>query len=389
MATKPLDDALAREACEAWLAHGKSRRAASAALGLALRTFENRLVKGQSLGFHLSQGVADSINRIRVSPAEVRGGWIYDRDENGLHLGTHRYEVAKDTVDSEDRLARIRAAFEGMTPLEPMPKPEIVHDDLCNLFHMPDIHLGMFASASQTGYEDYNLPLAVSDLKASFDRVISQTPMGAVAILLFNGDFFHCNDDSKKTFKSKHDLDAVNNDMRDVRAEGVELAASLVRRAASWHRKVIVRAERGNHDHDSHDILRIGLKYAFQNDATVEIAGGNQDYFLHRWGRNVIASAHGHLGSIDQFVMRIPSLCSWSMQDTPHQYAFTGHNHTEKSKRIGPVYWHQADPITTADRYGSQWVGKRSLVRHTFDIVRGRTGTGEDYLERLGGKDMK
>ena len=73
--------------------------------------------------------------------------WAKTKSEDGISYSV----LLKPVANAEDALERIRAAFEGMEPAEPVTPPERVLDDLCSVYPVMDLHLGMHAWGRETG----------------------------------------------------------------------------------------------------------------------------------------------------------------------------------------------------------------------------------------------
>lgn len=380
MPTPPLSDQDKRDVVNLWMDHGRSVRAAAAASGMNYNTYKYRLDTAKRDGYAQSKGVASVISKSNLLPAEARGGWIHAYDDDGKKIAATRWANQDDAQDSEDRLAAIRAAFEGMTPAEPVIPPDRVADDLCNLFPLYDVHFGMHAWGKETGGDDYDIKLAERDIVAGFERVLNLAPMAEHGVLLIGGDFFHADDNTAQTPASHHQLD-VDGRMFKVLETAVRVLSYVIGRIQSRHRKTTVRVLRGNHDEHSHMVLTFALAERFGRDSSIDIQKDPRDLFMFQWGRAAIFAHHGDKQKPVDLVLKLADACPFWSQ-SPHRYAYTGHRHKLAADRIGGVYWEQLDPFCPPDSYGSTWTNRRGLRAETFHRHSGRVLTAHDPLER-------
>lgn len=380
MPTPPLSDEAKREAIQLWRDHGRSVMAAAKASGLNYYTFRNRLDAAKRDGYAQSPGVASVISKSNLLPAEAQGGWIHAYDDAGRKIAATRWANEKDAADSEERLERIRAAFEGMTPAAPVSPPERVADDLCNLFPLYDVHWGMHAWGRETGGDDYDLKHAEQDLLQGIERLLHLAPMAEHGVLLIGGDWFHADDNTAQTPAHRHNLD-VDGRMFKVIETAVRVLSFVIQRIQSRHRYTTVRVLRGNHDEHSHMVLTFALAERFGRDASVTVEKDPRDLFMFQWGRTAIFAHHGDKQKPVDLVLKLADACPfWSA--APHRYAYTGHRHKMAAERIGGVAWEQLDAFAPPDSYGSTWVSRRGLRAETFHKHSGRVLTAHDPLER-------
>src|SRR5690606_5987905 len=137
-----------------------------------------------------------------ITPA---GMWIKTpKDEDGIARSIY---IKPQQEAAEDVLERIRGAFEGMEPAPPVAAPEAVVDDLCTVYPLMDLHLGMRAWSAETGEQDYDLSIACRDMRYAFAKVLALTPASKEAVLILGGDTLHADDDNAETPTSTHKLE--------------------------------------------------------------------------------------------------------------------------------------------------------------------------------------
>lgn len=379
MPTPPLSQEAMLEAVQAWREADCNVVRAAESLGMNYAKFRTRLERAKAQGLHLSEGARHIVDRAGLGYGEAKGGWIHDYDEDGKKVGTTRWAKAEDDL-SEDVLARIRGAFEGMTPLRRVSAPEAFERNLCNVLPMYDVHWGMAAWRQETGGADYNLDLARDDVMRGLEAVLSRAPKASECVLLLGGDLLHANDNTAKTPGHKHPLDVAGR-MYQATDTLIEILKYVVLRALEHHDRVLVRVLRGNHDEDSHRAVAFALREWLRAEPRATIDMDPRDLFMHQWGRTALFGHHGDRGGTTEFALKLSDVCRfWS--ECPHRYAYTGHRHKMEAQRIGGLNWERLEPFAPADVYGSSWVNRRGIKIDSYDRQRGRVNTALDPLER-------
>ena len=387
MPTPPISDDVLREVVAAWRDTGQSIQRGAVLYGerhgpIPEATFHSRMKRAKARGLHLSSGARTVIDRARLDYAEARGGWIHDYDADGKKVGTTRWSAPAEDASEEDVLARMAAAFASIPAAPAVAAPTHVEEDLCALWPLYDVHWGMHAWGLETGGHDYDLKLAGADLRGAFDRVLAMTPACAEAVLLLGGDFFHGDDSTNQTPKSRHNLDVDGRLFKtiDTAIEAIDYAIQQIQTKA---RSVTVRVLRGNHDEHSHMYLTFALAERFRG-SRVTVQKDPRDLFMFQWGRASIFAQHGDKMKPEDFVLRLADVCPfWSA--TRHRYAYTGHRHSMAARRIGGVHWEQLDAFCPPDAYGSTWTSRRAFKAEVFHRHAGRVLSAHDPLERADG----
>jgi len=378
MPTPPLSHEAMQEAVAAVKKHG-SQAAAARSLGLHPNTFTHRLQLAREAGLNLSEGARRAMNNAGLSGAEAKGGWIHNYDpETGNKTGTTRWTAPDDA--SEDVLARMRAAFEGMTPMAPVARPESTVADLCNVLPLFDVHWGMAAWGEETGGQDYDLTLARDDLMRGMEAVLSLAPRADTCVLLLGGDFLHADDDKAQTPNGKHPVDVAARMFMAIDT-GIAVIKYAITRALEHHDRVVVRVLRGNHDPNSHRCITFALRewLALNDRATIDVTPA--ELFQFQWGRSAIFGQHGDKMTPTMLALKLADVCRfWT--ECPHRYAYTGHKHKMAAERIGGLNWERLEPFAPTDDYGASWVNRRAMKLDTYHLRRGRVGASIDPLER-------
>src|SRR5690554_6920165 len=205
------------------------------------------------------------------------GMWIKTpKSKDGL---SHSIYLKPKQEAPEDVLERIRTAFEGMEPAEPVAPPEAVLDDLCTVWPVMDLHLGMRAWGDETGDQDYDLNLACQDMRHAFTKVLALTPAAKEAVLILGGDTLHADDDRAETPQHKHKLDVDGRQHKVIEA-AIAILAETVERLLAKHSFLTIRTLRGNHDMHSHMVLTFALAERYRDEPRVTVDKDPRDLFM-------------------------------------------------------------------------------------------------------------
>lgn len=377
MPTPPVSDESLRRAYEAVMEHG-TINAAARALSMDRNTVKRHYRKAQERGFHLSDGARGAVENAGLGGNEARAGWIVRVDpDTGSREST--YWRAPEQAQ-EDFIERLRAAFDDLEPIGHIEAAHSTDADLLTLYPLFDVHLGMHAWSRETGHQDYDLKLAVQDIRATIANVMAWTPDSETAILLLGGDFFHADDNTAQTPKSRHNLDTDGRHFK-VLETGIAIIAETAERLAAKHRRVIIRVLRGNHDEHSHMALSLALQQRYRETETITVEDAARDLFMHQWGKCLIAAHHGDKAKPQQLAMLLAEVCPyWSA--SPHRVVFTGHVHHDASKDFPGIRWESTRAFCPPDAYGAQYGPRRAMQAITFHKQRGPVLRATDPIER-------
>lgn len=288
--------------------------------------------------------------------------------------GSVRYSPKKE--DQTDIVTRLSEAFRDIPTYEPVASNVIQSDEL-SVYGLFDAHIGMRASAAETGGDDYDIKLAEQDIKAAITRLAGD---GGEALLIVGGDTLHHDNNDNQTPAKKHSLD-VDGRIYKVTMLAVDVIAWAAEYLATVHERVTVKVHRGNHDEHSHIGLSIGLYQRYRNTDRIVVDMGETDWFWKQWGKCAIFTTHGDKAKPDTFIHKMADICPfWST--SPHRVAITGHVHKFQMQRIGGAMWCSVDGFCPPDEYGSQFPGRRGMAKMTFDKERGMTGMKFDPVWR-------
>lgn len=305
--------------------------------------------------------------------------WLKTKaDENGMSYSVMLKPVAED----RDFMADLREAFEGFEPAEPIEPPEQIIADLCTVYPLMDVHLGMLADKDETGAVDYDIKRAVQDMRLAFTKIGELTPTSAQAILIVGGDFFHANDQTNQTPLNKHQLDTDTRHWKVLKA-GVNFIAEVIETIARKHSTVVVRVLRGNHDPEAHKVLTFAMEQRYRLTPHIRVNTDPLDLFMAQWGKCLISAHHGDKMPPERLTLYLSDVCPfWS--ETRHRYCFTGHVHKDQARDVGPLRWESLRAFSPPDAYaaGMGYSGRRAMQALTFHKRDGLVLRALDPIER-------
>lgn len=333
----------------------------------------DRARKARAVDETVGGGVVDALANLGVEMGAVKGGWLKSREAS---IQFRMPELPDDTLD------RIRTAFEGMEPAVAVSPPEAVLDDLCTVYPLMDLHLGMKAWGAETGDHDYDLNLACADLRHAFAKVAALTPPSKESVLILGGDTLHADDDRAETPTSKHKLD-VDGRQHKVIETAISILSEVIESLLAKHQTVTVRTLRGNHDTHSHMVLTFALSERYRNEPRITVDLTPRDLFMKQWGRSAIFAHHGDKGKPEQMALYISDVCPfWS--ETRHRHYFVGHVHHDNAKDIGPLRYESLRAFCPPDAYAASmgYGARRALQAITFHRQDGIVLRAIDPIER-------
>jgi hypothetical protein len=220
----------------------------------------------------------------------------------------------------------IEEAAKPLTGLAPhVPAPAASDSDLIAVYPIGDHHYGMKADPNETG-DAYDCKIATRRLTAAIDHLSATAPPAEQALLLNLGDYFHANDSSNRTPASGNLMD-VDTRFGQVFDTGAMALIRCVLRLLERHRTVHVWNMRGNHDPDAAQALAVAMAFYFHDEPRVIVDRGTSLYKFLRFGKNLIASHHGHGAKPGDLplLMAVDRQKDWA--ETDHRVWHVGHLH--------------------------------------------------------------
>jgi DNA-binding MarR family transcriptional regulator len=197
-----------------------------------------------------------------------------------------------------------------------------------------DPHVGMYASARETGDEDYDTDLAVKRMLAAVEDLASRADRPHTVVLVFGGDIMHADNRSNMTEKSHNILDTDTRYFRTIDYVS-KVCIDCVQIAASLAQELKVVVVPGNHDFHSCLWLHRLLTLYYEKCPNIEIL--QQDTFRKHmvWGNNLLAWAHGDNIATTKWPLVVAAEWPEAWGRTVHRHLKLGHVHHKKA--LAPV----------------------------------------------------
>ena len=232
----------------------------------------------------------------------------------------------------------IKAEFEEYRgAAQPIAPPRETYSEIEQYYPICDPHVGMLSWGKQTGKPN-DLRIGAERLLAGADRLISLAPPAETAVIIQTGDFFHADNQRNVTEGHGHQLD-VDGRADKVKLAGVRILRRMIDLSLHKHKRVIVKNLKGNHDPESAAWLNISLGMFYENEPRVEIDldDGNNDIWLHLFGKNYVGATHGHTMKPERMAMVMADDRPDYWGASEYRWMIFGHIHHETVKEVGSV----------------------------------------------------
>ena len=282
------------------------------------------------------QGLApdSDLNHQVPDPFFVKGVSTYYNSE-----GKPSGQWVKSSADlSQVKLIAKTAAHAFFKDMEPLPtsdgpwsNPNVEPDeDLCSMYVLSDLHLGMYSWAKETG-EGYDCATASELIISAFEKLFARGPDSELCIIAQLGDLLHMDDDSNQTRRSGNPLD-VDTRYHRVAEVAMRVYRRVIDMALRKHQYVHIVNVPGNHDDISGYWMGVAIENAYADEPRLTIDNSPGPYFYYRFGSCLFGFCHGHTAKSDKLgeimVSDVPEMIS----ETEHRYWMTGHIHHQSSK---------------------------------------------------------
>lgn len=259
-----------------------------------------------------------------------------------------------------------QAVADGVTREVTIPKPRVTKKaDKLAVFPLPDLHNSMRAWEAETG-TNWDTDIAIGHYRRSFTDLLEQTgEVGAISLHQL-GDYFHMNDKTYATPKSKHRLDVDSRALKTLEA-GADLMEWMLTEAAKVAPVQLINL-RGNHDIDMAQAMGLVLKKVFRNTKHVDIHNHPQKHYTYKWGRCGFWLTHGDTGKPDRWMQKFTTTKVWC--DTTYRYIHSGHLHNHKIISYAGCKLEQFNAPIPEDSYAHEecWAQLRQeMVAIQFD----------------------
>ncbi len=291
--------------------------------------------------------VQEAVNRVKEYAA--RKGWAPDHAMG--HPVAPGFEVSgtstlrnqdgevvmqwqKTRQDDEARLEAMRAAVkalcEDVKPAAPVKFKGPTMNRLMSVYPLADPHIGMYASAVETGCE-WTTEHIEQALNRAIDYLVDWSLPAKRGVLLVLGDLFHTENMDGTTSRSKHVLDLSGRFPNHI-----EVGLRVLRRAAyrmlKKHEIVDFLFVPGNHDETLIHAMRAVFAMLYENEPrlTVNSTCAERQYLEH--GTVLLGAVHGHKTKDEQLpgLMATEQPQAWGR--TTYRHFFRGHDHHDNRK---------------------------------------------------------
>lgn len=359
-----------------------SQAAAAAYLGMNKRTLERRIAK-------IRNGEPDVDESVRAIPEGhiVKGtSTLYDAE-----TGEPKLEWIKTDLDKQARLDAIRDAVDSLTTVEKpkrsLARPEIYFDETMTVVPITDVHVGMYAWGEEVG-DDYDVEKAVSILCNAVDYLVDSAPPSERFVILQMGDFFHADNMSGYTERSKNILD-IDGRMSRVLELGWHALERCIDTALEKHEQVEVICVPGNHDEFISIATQNYFKSMYREEPRCYVHPEPTTRKYIHYGNNLIGAVHGHQTKDAELpgIMATEKPQEWGQ--SKHRVFFRGHHHHDRRVEYNGCTVEQVRTIAAKDAYAAEhgYLSGRDMKAIVFDKDFGevaRSTVSVDFLKRFG-----
>lgn len=320
-----------QQSYELWC-NGNSQRQISKQLGKhrssiqdSLHRLEKKAVKSGLLNAYTEEagaGAGRFVGKVttHIKNGEINQEWI--RTDNTVEDVMAHLETAVKVL-SED----INGNSEIITA------PLHNNKDLVSVYPLFDKHFGMMAWGDEVG-EDYDLSIAKSRETSIFKYLVDSQPDSKDALIVFGGDYFHCDDDNQVTPAHKNKVDVDGRSFK-VFGVGVEMAKTYIKLVLQKHKHVTVEVIAGNHDPVLTTPLLYVLHAYYSNNKRVTVVFKPCRFSYYEFGNTLIAFQHGDKMKQERMYQVVTSDQREAWGRVKYCHIFTGHFHRERTIDIG------------------------------------------------------
>lgn len=368
--SSPLSDEILRKTVEVWRDNDCNSKRSADAMGVNYETFKSRLVRAKANGFDLSEGARNSVTLAGLSYGESLGGHRRIYDENGRQIDTIRWAKPRVEEDPTQWIEIIKEALAD-APLAVSFEQPSGPSDLCALFPVADLHVGLLTDQEEVG-EDWSSKRSHRVFSEIFARLVDVTPSAETAILGQLGDLMHVDDQRNVTPQSGHQLDADTRYFMILR-RAVAVMRFAVDELRKKYPRVVYRGCRGNHDMTAHHAVTLALAEHYRETPGVEIVQSAGEFYVHEFGKNMTLLHHGDRAKPERLVQFAAAEWPEIWGRTKHRMAISGHVHHETVKELGGMRFESVGTIIPRDfnAFSKAYSARRGLVSITLDRDQG------------------
>lgn len=269
----------------------------------------------------------------------------------------------------ESMIACAEAMSEDIPKALPVEAPEMVDEDLLNLYVITDYHMGMKADSQETRTEggDWDMHIAEDLLVRWFGQAIKYSPDSKVAVFAQLGDFLHWDGLDAITPTSGHILDADDRFQKLVHVS-IRVLRRVTEMLLQKHEHVYIIMAEGNHDLSGSVWLREMFAALYDNEPRITVDLNPDPYYCHEFGQNTLFFHHGHKKRVhnvdDIFVAKFRA----EYGRTKFSHAHMGHLHHERVLETNLMTVEQHQTLASKDSYAARggWMANRCARAITY-----------------------
>ena len=203
------------------------------------------------------------------------------------------YKASRDKERQRELLEQAIETFSAEMPRQsPIEKPTDNYQDMIAVIPFADLHVGMYAWASESG-QSFDLSLAKRDMYAAVDYLLGCSPPARRGVLLNLGDLFHTTNQEGTTKRSGHVLDMAGRFPQMVET-GVDIIRYMIMRMLEVFETVDVVMTPGNHDEELAKVLSVMLRHVYENEPRLTIHRNESQRCYIEDGAFLMGAVHGH-----------------------------------------------------------------------------------------------
>lgn len=249
-----------------------------------------------------------------------------------------------------------------------------------NLFLTADWHFGASVTAEEAG-RDYNREIAVDLLREGFAACHAAHPPGEAALVIWNGDTTHADNNLHRTPRKGHPLMVEGTHHQNL-LTAEENADWQIQMALEKHDEVIFAAKPGNHDPNSPAVLTAGMRARYRHDPRVTVIEDEDPFYCFQRNRLFIVAHHGDGQKPEKMAATIPYRFRREHGRSDFHFFFTSHKHHSASDVFGGIHWYQTPALCRIEQHASHMgFGDTSgMMSMSFDHEH---GTVSHFLKRM------
>lgn len=278
----------------------------------------------------------------------------------------------KSSAEREQEEARLRAFVDGLcesiTPCKHKPIPKAIKHDpnLMSGIFIGDAHIGMRAFGVETKHADFDVDIAIEQLRDAINDLVEKAPSAETGLLVNVGDFMHANTQHNTTY-SGTPLDVDTRHYRVMKAAG-EIMQYMVDRMLMKFKKVILVIARGNHDTDASGAIQLMMEFYYRRENRVQVLPTDGFYHYIEFGKWLLGIHHGDKQKPESLAGAMPRDMPEAWGRTVNRMWCVGHYHKDAVKTLPGVKWKVFAALPPPDSWHAShgYVGHGEMEMITF-----------------------